>query len=76
MTVGIKYLGDDMDEENMKFYLKEDLTKYVGKWIAICNKHVVSSGKNPVRVFNEAHKKYPGTRPLLTLVPENSAMIF
>ena len=63
-------------DRNYEFFMKTDLSHYIGKWIAICNEKIVSSGNNPKQVFQEAKKKYPSDIPLLTKVPEKETMIF
>ena len=61
---------------NYEFFMKTDLSNYIGKWIAICREKIVSSGDNPKKVFGDAKKKYPSERFLLTKVPEKETMIF
>lgn len=63
-------------EQNYKFYMKTDVSSFIGKWIAVCNEKIVSSGDNPKEVFEKARKLCPGHRPLLTKVPEKETMIF
>lgn len=63
-------------EENYQFYLQTNLSKYIGQWIAICNKEIVSHGPDMKKVFDEAIQKYPKGRPLLARIPDKSAMIF
>ncbi|MBI2652412.1 succinyl-CoA synthetase subunit alpha [Candidatus Woesearchaeota archaeon] len=63
-------------EQNYEFFMKTDLSSYIGKWIAICNEKIVSSGENPKQVFEQAKKLCPGYRPLLTKIPEKETMIF
>jgi len=63
-------------EQNYKIFMKLDLEDYIGKWIAICNSRLISSGDNPKKVFEEAKKLCPGHMPLLTKVPEKETMIF
>ena len=62
--------------KNYEFFMKTDLSTYIGKWIAICNKKIVSSGNNPKQVFQEAKKRCPDEKPLLAKVPEKETMIF
>lgn len=62
--------------KNYEFFMKTDLSHYIGKWIAICNQKIVSSGNDPKQVFQEAKRKCPSERPLLTKVPEKETMIF
>jgi len=66
----------NMDTKNYNFFMKQSMSEYVGKWVAICDEKIVSSGKNPKMVYDEAHAKYPKCRPLLTRIPEKAAMIF
>jgi len=61
---------------NYEFFMKTDLSNYIGKWIAICREKIVSSGDNPKKVFEDTKKKYPSERFLLTKVPEKETMIF
>jgi len=62
--------------QNYNFFMKEDLGKYIGEWIAICKNQVVAHGKDVKRVFQDAKAKYPKERPLITKVPDKEAMIF
>jgi len=61
---------------NYEYFMKMDLSSYIGKWIAICGEKIVSSGDNPKDVLNNAKKSCPGQIPLLTKVPEKETMIF
>ena len=64
-----------MLKENYKSFMAMDISDYAGSWIAICNKKIVSSGKDIKSVFNEAKKKCPHDRPLITRVPTDETMI-
>ena len=52
------------------------LDEYVGLWVAIEEEKVLSSGKNIKEVYEEAKKKCPKKRILLTRVPNKDTMIF
>lgn len=56
--------------------MKANLDSYIGEWIAICDKKIVSHGKNVKEVFSEAKKTCPNKRPLITKVPDKQTMIF
>ncbi|MBI4439685.1 succinyl-CoA synthetase subunit alpha [Candidatus Woesearchaeota archaeon] len=62
--------------KNYEFFMKTDLSPFLGKWIAICDEKVVSSGENPKKVLSEAKETCPGHRPLLAKVPGKETMIF
>ena len=60
--------------KEFEFYLKADLSKYEGKYIAIVDDKVITSGNNAKIVFEEAQKK-PGKIPTLAKVPKEEALI-
>ncbi len=62
--------------ENYEFFMKTDVSSYIGEWIAICDKKLVSHGIKAKEVFAEAKKKHPKSKILLTKVPEKVTMIF
>jgi hypothetical protein len=62
--------------DNYQFFLRADLGKYIGQWVAICNQRIVSHGKDAKAVFEDAKKRCPQQRPLLTRVPDKETMIF
>lgn len=61
---------------NYQFFLENDLSSYIGEWVAICNKTIVAHGKDVKEVFRLAKQKYPKEKPLLTKIPEKETMIF
>ncbi len=63
-------------DKNYQFYLNTDVKDYIGEWIAICESKIVSHGKDVKKVFEEAKKKCPHARPLVTRVPDKDTMIF
>jgi hypothetical protein len=63
-------------QENYQFFMRTNLDSYIGKWVAICDKKIISYGKSVKDVYNEAVKKCPDKRPLITRVPEEETMIF
>ena len=62
--------------KNYQYFMKFNVDKYMGEWIAICDEEVISHGKDVKNVFMEAKKKCPKERPLLTRVPDKETMIF
>jgi len=63
-------------KSNYEIYLKSDLSKYIGKWVAISDNGVVAFGDNAKVVYLEAQARYPGKKIMLVKVPEKEAMIF
>jgi hypothetical protein len=54
--------------EEYEWYLKEDLSRYAGMWIAILDKKVVASGRNIAKVLEDFKKSHPGNTPLITKI--------
>lgn len=65
----------DMKDKEYSAFLSANLEEYKGKWVILCEEHVVSSGENVKEIVNEAEKKCPGKKLLLARVPEEGTMI-
>lgn len=61
--------------QNYNFFMKEDVSPYIDEWIAIVDSKIVSHGKDVKAVFEEANRKCPGKRPLVTKIPGKETMI-
>ena len=64
-----------LNDENYSAYLTANLEEYKGKWIILCDEHVIASGDNIKKIVNEAQEKYPDKKFLLARVPEEGTMI-
>lgn len=65
-----------MKSKEFEFYVKADLSKYEGKYIAIVGDEVVASGSNAKDVLEEAKKKFPDKTPTLAKIPTQDTLIF
>lgn len=63
-----------MVSKEFEFYVKADLSKYQGKYVAIVGRKVVSSGGNAKEVIEQAIKK-TGKTPMLAKVPTDETLI-
>ena len=63
------------EEEEIKWFSKANLSKYIGKYIAIVDNRVVSSGENAKEVWKTAKEKYPDKTPSLAKVPKEELLI-
>ena len=59
---------------NFEFFVKTDLNRYGGKYIAIVDESVVASGQNAKEVWEEARKK-TGKNPTLAKIPREETLI-
>lgn len=64
-----------MKSKEFEFYLKADLSKYEGKYVAIVGDKVVASGDNAKEVLEEAKRK-TGKTPTLAKIPTEDTFIF
>jgi len=64
-----------MVNKDFEFYLKADLSRYKGKYVAIVEAQVVGSGDNAKELLEEVTRKYPDKRPTLVKVPKEEALI-
>lgn len=58
-----------MKSKEFEFYLKADLSKYEGKYVAIVGDEVAASGDNAKEVIEEAKRKFPDKMPTLAKIP-------
>lgn len=65
-----------MTNDNYNAIMGMNLSEYSGKWIAVCNKEIVSSGDNIKQVIKEAKAKCSKGTPLVTRLPSGETMIF
>ena len=63
-----------MKNKEFEFYLKADLSKYEGKYVAIVGDKVIASGDNAKEVFEEAKKK-TGKIPTMAKIPRAETLI-
>ena len=65
-----------MKSKEFEFYLKADLSKYEGKYVAIIEDKVIASGDNAKKVLEEARRKIPDKTPTLAKIPTADTFIF
>ena len=63
-----------MTSKEFEFYVKADLSKYEGRYVAIVGDKVISSGDNAKEVFEEARRK-TGKIPTMAKIPKAEALI-
>lgn len=58
-----------------EFFMRSDLSNYVGNWVAIVDDEVVASGKNVKEIYEKVKREHPEKKPLLTRIPDKETMI-
>ena len=49
--------------------IEDELSKYVGKWIAVVGEEIVAVGETAMEVFRKAKEKYPDKEPMILKFP-------
>ena len=57
------------------FFLKADLSKYKGLYIAILEDKVVASGENAKQLWEKCKKKYPNRTPTIAKIPKEETLV-
>jgi len=57
-----------MTDADYEWYLRTDLSKYSGKWVAIQNRAVVAVDSNAGKVIDKFKKLYPKKEPIITKI--------
>ena len=60
---------------NYDFFLKTDISKFKGEWIAIATKKIIAHGKDAQKVYQAAQKKAPGKEISLAKAPDEQMLI-
>lgn len=61
--------------KNYEWYLEADTRRYAGRWIAIVDQKVVSSGDDAEKVYKDAKKRYPKKKLSIAKVPSNEILV-
>ena len=62
-------------QKDYDFFIKTDLSRYQGKYVAIAGEEIISSGYNAKIVYEKARKKAPHLKPTLAKIPSEDIMI-
>jgi hypothetical protein len=63
------------EEEEIRWFSKANLSKYIGKYVAIVDNEVVTYGDNAKDVWEDAKSKHPEKTPSLAKVPKEELLI-
>jgi hypothetical protein len=69
-------MAQTIQESNYQYFLKANIGKYIGQWIAICEDKIISNGKDLKEVVAKAKAASRGKKFLLAKVPSEETMIF
>jgi len=61
---------------NYSYYMKADLSQFIGEWIAICDEKIIAHDPKFKKAFEKAKEKCPNKKPLLSKVRTEDTLIF
>lgn len=62
-------------QKDYDFFIKTDLSRYKGKYVAIAGEEIISSGYNAKSVYQRAKKKVPRLKLTLAKIPLEDIMV-
>lgn len=62
-------------DASYEWFLKADLSKFKGMYIAIVDGQVVEHGSDPKEVYEKAKRRFPSKEVVLWKVPREEALI-
>ena len=57
------------------FFIRADLSRFAGQYIAIVGEEVVASGLNAKTVWRQAKRRYPSSTPTLGKLPRAETLV-
>ena len=69
--------GSYMSRSEFEYLLsiEDQLSRYVGKWIAVVGEEIVAVGSTAIEVFKKAKEKYPDKEPMILNLPAERVML-
>jgi len=61
--------------KEFEFFLRADLSKYKGLYVAILDNKIVVSGENAKQIWEECKRKYPDKTPTIAKIPREETLI-
>jgi Family of unknown function (DUF5678) len=57
------------------FFIRADLSRFAGQYIAIVGRKVVASGSNAQRVWRQAKRRFPSATPTMGKLPRAETLV-
>jgi len=68
-------MSPDPKDLNYEWFLKADLSKFRGMYVALAEGRVVESGEDPEEVYVRAKEKHPTKEVVMWKVPREETLI-
>jgi len=67
--------GKNRSNMEFDFFLKADLSRFAGQYIAIVGHQVAASGSDAQRVWREAKRRFPSSTPTIGKLPRAETLV-
>ena len=67
--------GKSASNAEFDFFVRADLSRYAGQYIAIVGRRVVASGSNARAVWRQAKQKFPSSTPTIGKLPRAETLV-
>jgi Family of unknown function (DUF5678) len=57
------------------FFIRADLSRFAGQYIAIVGEKVVASGPNAQKVWKQAKRRFPSSTPTIGKLPRAETLV-
>jgi len=64
-----------MSEDNSKYFIKKDFSRYSGKWVAIHNQKIIASNSNIDIALSDAKRKIGREQFLFAKIPTKNQVL-
>jgi hypothetical protein len=70
-----KRLSKNVSSKEFDFFIRADLSRFAGQYVAIVGEEVVASGSNAKTVWRQAKRRYPASTPTLGKLPRAETLV-
>lgn len=64
-----------VSSKEFDFFIRADLSRFAGQYVAIVGEEVVASGSNAQTVWRQAKQRYPSSTPTLGKLPRAETLV-
>lgn len=65
----------NVSSKEFDFFIRADLSRFAGQYVAIVGEEVVASGSNAQTVWQQAKRRYPSSTPTLGKLPRAETLV-
>jgi len=71
----VKGRRKNVSSKEFDFYIRADLSRFAGQYIAIVGEKVVASGSNAQTVWRQAKRRFPSSTPTMGKLPRADTLV-